>query len=159
VYDDEYMKTAQAQQIFHGSVGQDKYAGARVRAASDQPVMVSDTPRTPPLNTSGARPQKHSTRRRKHQIASWVDDPILWKLQRKAAEKRLSMSTTVRRLLRQVLSTDDETVDAALLPEMIEQSVARANRRIVAGLATFLVRIVFELGDIKAFSTNTLERV
>lgn len=66
------------------------------------------------------------------------------------------MSETIRGLLREILRQKYETQQAATLPELIESSVARANRRLVARMAFFLVRIAFDVGHLKVLSTNTL---
>jgi hypothetical protein len=150
------MKTAQAQNIFHGNVVPDKYVRSRVRTASDQPVTEGEPLRTPPASSARVRSKKRSTKRRLRQLATWVEDPIVFKIQQKARAKKMSMSATIRSLLITVLREDDDTIDAALAPEMIEASVARAVGRIVSGLVSFLVRHTFELGQVKALSTNTL---
>jgi hypothetical protein len=77
-------------------------------------------------------------------------------LKEHARSKRLSMSEAVRGLLREIMLQKLEKQQAAALPELIERAVRRANSRMAAGMASFLVRIVFELGDIKALSSNTL---
>jgi hypothetical protein len=150
------MKTAQAQNIFHGGVGQDKYAGARVRAASDQPVMVSGLPRTPLPDTTNPRSKKHSRQRRLSQLATWVEDPIVFKIRQKARKKNLSMSKTIRRLLIKALKDGDEAMDEALDPEMVAGQMARANSRLASRLTWFLVRLVFDVGNIKVLAANTL---
>jgi hypothetical protein len=97
------MKTTQAQKIFNAGVWQDKDATSRVRVASSQPVMVDDTPRTPPQNTKSTRLQNHSTRRKLRQVASWVDEPIREQLLIIAQSEGLSISQTIAALLREIL--------------------------------------------------------
>jgi hypothetical protein len=80
-------------------VRQDKDALVRVRIASAEPVMVDDTPRTPPQNTKSTRIQYHPTRRKLVQVASWVDEPIREQLLTIAQSEGLSMSQTIAALL------------------------------------------------------------
>ena len=97
------MKTAHAQKIVYAEVRQDKDAISRVRAGSAQPVMLSDDPRTPPKITKSQRLQNHSTKRKLHQVAAWLDEPIILQLQDLARVQHLSMSQTIRGLLEAVL--------------------------------------------------------
>ena len=150
------MNTAHAQHTTPRDVWQDKYARSRVRAASDQPVMDANPPRTPSVNTAGARTHKRSTKRRLCQIASWVDDPLMLQLKEHARSQKLSMSEAVRGLLREIMLQKLEKQQAAALPELIERAVGHAIRRMAAPLATFLVRLTFDVGQIKTLSTNTL---
>jgi hypothetical protein len=87
----------------HGDVGKDKDAVSRVRQASAQPVILSNTLRTPPKITKSQRLQNRSTKRKLHQVAAWVDDPIILQLQDLARVQHLSMSQTVRGFLTEIL--------------------------------------------------------
>jgi hypothetical protein len=73
-----------------------------------------------------------------------------------AADKHLSMSEAVRGLLREMMNQKLEKQYAAALPEMIDAAVARGLSRTATQTAYFLVTILFELGQVKDFSTNTL---
>jgi hypothetical protein len=139
----------------HGGVRQDKYAKPRVRAASDEPVMDTDPARTSRLNTTIPRPKKHSTKRRLSQLATWVEDPIVFKIQQKARQKGLSTSAVIRKLLAKAL-TDEESVDETLDMESLRDSLARENRRLGRRLAWLLVWLIYDVGHIKVLSTNTL---
>jgi hypothetical protein len=140
----------------HGGVGQDKDAVLRVRPASAQPVTLSETPRTPPQNTKSQRLQNRTTRRKLHQVAAWVDEPIILQLQDLARVQRLSMSQTIRGLLTDILRQKFHQQQAATLPELIDQAVAKANRTMATRMAWLLIRIAFDVGHIKVLATNTL---
>jgi hypothetical protein len=150
------MKTAQAQNIFHGGVRQDKYAGSRVRGASDQPVTLSDPARTPLSNTKTHRTKKGSTSRRLSQLATWVEDPIVFKVRKLARKKNLSMSKTLRRIVIKGLSEEDEDLDQALDTESLQESVKRDNRRLARRLSWLLIWLIFDVGHIKVHTTNIL---
>jgi hypothetical protein len=150
------MKTTQAQKIYNAKVWQDKDVSPRVRVVSSQPVMVRDAPRTQQLNTNTHRSQNHSTRRRLHQIASWVDDPIILQLQELARIQDLSMSQTIRGLLKEILQQRFEAQQAATLPEIIYKAVAKANRTLATRFAWLLVRIAYDTGHTKVLAANTL---
>ena len=140
----------------HGGVGQDKDAVLRVRHASAQPVMLSDDPRTPPRITKSQRLQNRSTKRKLHQVAAWVDEPIILQLQDLARVQHLSMSQTIRGLLQEILRQKFHQQQAATLPELIDQAVAKANRTMATRMAWLLMRIAFDVGHIKVLATNTL---
>jgi hypothetical protein len=91
------MKTAHAQKIVYAEVGQDKDAGLRVRQALQQPVIRSNTPRTPPKITKSQRLQNHSTKRKLHQVAAWVEEPIILQLQDMARVQHLLETDTLNR--------------------------------------------------------------
>ena len=140
----------------HGDVGQDKDAGSRVRQALAQPVILSSSPRTPPKHTKSPRVQNHSTKRKLHQVAAWVDEPIILQLQDLARVQHLSMSQTIRGLLTEILRQKFHQQQAATLPELIDQAVAKANRTMATRMAWLLIRIAFDVGHIKVLATNTL---
>jgi hypothetical protein len=140
----------------HGGVGQDKDAVPSVRQALQQPVMLSETPRTPPRITKFPRVQNHSTTRKLHQVAAWVDEPIILQLQDLARVQHLSMSQTIRGLLTDILRQKFHQQQAATLPELIDQAVAKANRAMATRMAWLLIRIAFDVGHIKVLATNTL---
>jgi hypothetical protein len=150
------MKNTQVQKIFNAGVWQDKDATSRVRIATSQPVMVGDTPRTPPQNTKSTRVQNHPTRRKLRQVASWVDEPIIAQLQELARSQGLSMSQTIHDLLKEILRQRFHQQQAATLPSLIEKAVAKSNRSLATRLAWLLVRIAFDTGQTRVLATNTL---
>jgi hypothetical protein len=137
-------------------VWQDKDALRRVRIATSQPVMVGDTPRTPPQNTKSTRVQNHPTRRKLRQVASWVDEPIIAQLQELARSQGLSMSQTIHDLLKEILRQKFHQQQAATLPSIIEKAVAKSNRSLATRMAWLLVRIAFDTGQTRVLATNTL---
>lgn len=150
------MKTTQAQKIFNAGVWQDKDATSRVRVASSQPVIVGNTPRTLPQNTKSTRVQNRDNRRKLVQVASWVDEPIREQLLTIAQSEGLSMSQTIAALLREILRQRFHNQQAATLPQIIEQAVAKANRSLATRIACLLVRIAFDTGQTRVLATNTL---
>jgi hypothetical protein len=139
----------------HGGVRPDKYADASVRGASSQPVTLSDPPAYARKNTKSNRSKKHSAKRRLSQLATWVEDPIVFTIRQKARKRGLSVSETLRKLILKALK-DEESVDEALDTESLRESVKRDNRRLARRLSWFLVRLVFDMGHIKVLATNTL---
>jgi hypothetical protein len=137
-------------------VWQDKDASSRVRVALREPVIVDDTPRTPQSNTKIPRSQNHSTRRKLRQVASWVDEPIIAQLQELARSQGLSMSQTIHSLLKEILRQKFHQQQAATLPSIIEQAVAKSNRALATRLVWLLVRIAFDTGQTRVLATNTL---
>src|SRR5947209_3705533 len=91
----------------HGGVRQDKYADSRVWGASDQPVMDSDPSRTSMSNSKNPRPKKRSRPPRLSQLATWVEDPIVFKIRKLARDKNISQSKALRRVVIKGLSAED----------------------------------------------------
>jgi hypothetical protein len=150
------MKTSQPQKISYAGVWQDKDATSRVRVASRQPVMVGNTPRTLPQNTKSTRVQNRANRRKLVQVASWVDEPIREQLLTIAQSEGLSMSQTIAALLREILRQRFHKQQAATLPQIIEQAVAKSHRSLATRLSWLLVRIAFDTGQTRVLATNTL---
>jgi hypothetical protein len=139
----------------HGGVRQVKYADSRVHISSRQPVTVSDDNVYAPKNTKSPRTKKRSTTRRLSQLATWVEDPIVFKVQQHARKKNLSMSKTLRKLLIKVLA-DEEGVEEALDTEALREAIARDNRRLAKRLIRFLLWLVYDVGQIKVLANNTI---
>ncbi len=66
------------------------------------------------------------------------------------------MSQTIRGLLTEILRQKFHQQQAATLPELINQAVAKANRSMATRMAWLLMRIAFDVGHIKVLATNTL---
>jgi hypothetical protein len=66
------------------------------------------------------------------------------------------MSQTIRGLLTDILRQKFHQQQAATLPELIDQAVAKSNRAMATRMAWLLIRIAFDVGHIKVLSTNTL---
>jgi hypothetical protein len=152
------MKTSQPQKISYAGVWQDKDASSRVRAASSQPVIVGNTPRTLSQNTKSTRVQNRANRRKLVQVASWVDEPIREQLLIIAQSEGLSMSQTIAALLREILRQRFHKQQAATLPQLIDQAVAKSHRSMATRLSWLLVRIAFDIGQTRVLATNTLGR-
>jgi hypothetical protein len=139
----------------HGGVWQDKYADSAVRGASDQPSTHSTPYAYARKNTKSHRTKKHSTKRRLSQLATWVEDPIVFKIRQKARKRDLSVSETIRKLLLKALK-DEESVDEALDTESLQESVKRDNNRLARRLSWFLVWLIYDAGQMKVLANNIL---
>jgi hypothetical protein len=140
----------------HGGVMPDKYADSRVRGASDQPVMDSASSRTSTSNSKNPRPKKRSRPPRLSQLATWVEDPIVFKIRKLARDKNLSQSKALRRIVIKGLSAEDGDLDEALDRESLRESVKRDNRRLARRLSWLLIWLLFDVSHIKAHTTNLL---
>jgi hypothetical protein len=140
----------------HGGVVQDKYADSRVRRALDQPVTLSGPSRTSLSNTKTPRAKKRSRPGRLSQLATWVEDPIVFKVRKLARDKNLSMSKALRRIVIKGLSAEDGALDEALDTESVRESVKRDNRRLGRRLSWLLIWLLFDVSHIKAHTTNLL---
>jgi molecular chaperone GrpE (heat shock protein) len=139
----------------HGGVRRDKYANSRVREASHQPVMDFDSPRTPSSNTAIPRTKKHSKKRRLSQMATWMEDPIVSQVERKARKRDVSKSAALREIVLIGLQHDPD-VDEALERESLRESHSRDIRMLAARLARLYVELLFDVGHIKALANNIL---
>jgi hypothetical protein len=139
----------------HGGVRQDKYAGARVHKASGRPVMDSDPARTSLSNTTIPRTKKHSKKRRLSQLATWVEDPIVFKVRKIARAQDLSLSAALREIILTGLK-DEVSADEALAKASLRESHARDTRQLGKRLMRFLVWLLYDVGQIKVLATNTL---
>jgi hypothetical protein len=139
----------------HGGVRPDKYANSRVHKASNQPVMDFDPARTSMSNTAIPRTKKHSKKRRLSQMATWVEDPIVSKVLRKARKRDLSISAALREIVLIGLKHDAD-VDEALEKESLRESHARDTRVLASRLARLLVELLFDVGQIKVLVNNIL---
>ena len=110
---------------------QDSRGVPRVRDVADEPVTVSDPARTSFSDTKTPRPKKHSKKRRLHQLATWVEDPIVLQIKDIARSYKphpVSISTAIRDLLKQILQQKFEKIHAAQLPTIIMKAVFKAFR-------------------------------
>jgi hypothetical protein len=139
-------------------VGQDKDAPLGVRFASVEPVIARDPPRPQEAGTTNSHAKPRSKRRRLQQVASWVDSSMKEQLLQMARSEGLSVSQTISALLKEILRQRFHQQQAALLPEIIKQTVTDANRTMVTRFAALLVRIAFDTGQTRVLATNTLGR-
>jgi hypothetical protein len=66
------------------------------------------------------------------------------------------MSQTIHSLLKEILRQKFHQQQAATLPSIIEQAVAKSNRALATRLVWLLVRIAFDTGQTRVLATNTL---
>jgi hypothetical protein len=133
-----------------------KYVDSRVWGASDQPVTPSDPSRTSHSNTKTQRTKKRSRPPRLSQLATWVEDPIVFKVRKLARDKNLSQSKALRRVVIKGLSAEDGELDEALDREALAERHARDNRRLARHLSWLLIWLIFDVSHIKAHTTNLL---
>ena len=122
---------------------QDNRGGPRVRIEADQPVTVAAPARTLVSDTEIPRPKKHSTKRRLHQLVTWVDDPLVVQVKdfaRSYKPEAVSVSTAIRDLLREIFALKFEKRQAAALPTIIMKAVCKAFRSLSNRLVYFDIR-------------------
>jgi hypothetical protein len=118
-------------------------------------VALSGPARTPLSNTTNPRTKKHSKKRRLSQLATWVEDPIVFKVRKKARAKDLSMSAALREIILTGLK-DEGSADEALEKASLRESHARDIRALGSRLAFLLVWLIYDVGYIKLLSSSTL---
>ena len=114
--------------IFEGKshtvgVMQDKYAPARIDAASGEPVRAA---------TLAPMPKRHgSNKRQTVEVAGYVKPPIRAELERIAKQQKLSLSKVVASLLEKAIQGQIDMQYGAMLRPVIEECVKREiNARI-----------------------------
>jgi hypothetical protein len=118
-------------------------------------VMDFDPARTSSLNTAIPRTKKRSKKRRLSQLATWVEDPIVFQVRQKSRKTGLSMSAALREIVLIGLKHDG-SVDAALERESLRESHARDTRVLASRLARLQVELLFDVGQIKVLVNNIL---
>jgi hypothetical protein len=103
-----------------------------------------------------SRTKKRSRPGRLSQLATWVEDPIVFKVRKLARDKNLSQSKALRRIVIKGLSAEDGELDEALDMESLRESVKRDNRRLGRRLSWLLIWLLFDVSHIKAHTTNLL---
>ena len=88
-------------------------------------------------------------------MATWMEDPIVSKVERKARKRDLSKSAALREIVLIGLAHDPD-VDAALERESLRESHSRDIRLLAARLARLYVELLFDVGHIKALANNIL---
>jgi hypothetical protein len=86
----------------------------------------------------------------------WAEDPIVFKVRKLARDKNLSISKAMRRIVLLGLSQEDGALDQALDIESLQERHARDNRRLARRLSWLLIWLIFDVGQIKAHTTNML---
>jgi hypothetical protein len=118
--------------------------------------MDSVPSRTSVSDTAIPRTKKHSRPPRLSQLATWVEDPIVFKIRKLARDKNLSQSKALRRVVIKGLSVEDGTLTEALDFESAQERHASDYRRLGKRLTRLLVMLIFDVGQIKAHTTNLL---
>jgi len=88
-------------------------------------------------------------------MATWMEDPIVSKVERKARKRDVSKSAALREIVLIGLQHDPD-VDAALERESLRESHSRDIRLLAARLARLYVELLFDVGHIKALANNIL---
>ena len=88
-------------------------------------------------------------------MATWMEEPIVSKVERKARKRDLSKSAALREIVLIGLAHDPD-VDAALERESLRESHSRDIRLLAARLARLYVELLFDVGHIKALANNIL---
>jgi hypothetical protein len=84
-----------------------------------------------------------------------VEDPIVFKVRKKARAKDLSMSAALREIILTGLK-DEVSADEALENASLRESHARDIRALASRLAFLLVWLIYDVGYIKLLSSSTL---
>jgi hypothetical protein len=85
-----------------------------------------------------------------------VEDPIVFKVRKLARDKSLSQSKALRRVVIKGLSVEDGDLNEALDFESAQERHASDYRRLGKRLTRLLVMLIFDVGQIKAHTTNLL---
>jgi molecular chaperone GrpE (heat shock protein) len=88
-------------------------------------------------------------------MATWVEDPIVSHVERKARKRALSKSAALREIVLIGLKHDPD-VEEALERESLRESHSRDIRMLAARLARLYVALLFDVGQIKALANNIL---
>jgi hypothetical protein len=151
------MKTAQAQNIFHGGVGQDKSGFASGRAASGEPASDFDVSDREQSETKSHRSKSGSTPSRAKVPMTFHIDPILKAdIQRRARLNGNSASSEGEAMLEAKAREDLHKQQADSLESTMERIHAKANRRMAKKFSFFLTAILFDVGETKVLTTNLL---
>ena len=92
------------------------------------------------------------------QITLWVRPTFKREIERIAKAEGLSVSKTGASLLERSLQTYVDMQFSSFLVPVIEKVVRVEMRKITERLATLLVRVAFDTGQIRSISTNILSR-
>jgi hypothetical protein len=151
------MKTAQAQNIFHGGVVQDKSLRQSDRGASGEPASDWGASDRGPLETKSHRSKSGSTPSRAKVPMTFHIDPILKAdIQRRARLNGNSASSEGEAMLEAKAREDLHKQQAENLETTMERIHAKANRRMAKKLSFFLTAILFDVGETKVLTTNLL---
>ena len=88
-------------------------------------------------------------------MATWMEDPIVSQVERKARKRDVSKSAALREIVLIGLQHDPD-VDEALERESLRESHSRDIRALASRLARLYVELLFDVGHIKALANNIL---
>ncbi len=142
-----------------GGVRQDKRAFLRARTASHQPASLKNDMRAHATSTKNIRSRNRNEQKRQTvQLTLWVKPIVKTELARIAEQERLSVSATGSAFLEKALQEHIDMQYGALLEPVIKQCIAKEIQGMSTRLAWLLVRVAFDVGQIRGLSTNILGR-
>jgi hypothetical protein len=147
------------QQRLLSSVRQDKSAASRARIPTLQPAAPETGMRTYPLTSNPARSHtKPPPKRRTVPLTLWVQPVVKAELQRKAQLEGLSVSAAGGALLNKALQQHIDLQYGAFLRPVIENEIKKQLQGMSTRLARLLIRVAFDVGQIRSLVTNILGR-
>jgi hypothetical protein len=142
-----------------GGVRQDKRAFLRARTASHQPASLENDMRAQAIATENIRSRNRNGQKRKTvQLTLWVKPIVKTELEQIAEQEGLSISATGSAVLEKALQEHIDMQYGALLEPVIKQCIAKEIEGMSTRLAWLLVRVAFDVGQIRGLSTNILGR-
>jgi hypothetical protein len=100
----------------------------------------------------------HSNKRKTVILSLWVNPQLKAEIKRLADKEQVSVSKTGAALLEEAIRQQLHVQHAVLLQPIIEQAIAKQMQGMSNRLAWLLVRIAFDVGQIRGLSTNILGR-
>ncbi len=142
-----------------GGVRQDKRAESGARVTSTQPLRSATMRRAQAMNRELSRSQNQNSGIEKRQpITIWIRPIARTLLQRKAQSEDLSLSAAGAAIFERAIQADLDMQYGALLKPIIEQTITKQMQGMTTHLAWLLVRIAFDVGQIRGLVTNILGR-
>ncbi len=142
-----------------GGVRQDKRAFLRARKASPQPARYKEVMRAQQMKSNNARSQNSNKQKRQTvQLTLWVKPIVKAELERIAKQEGLTVSAAGAVFLEKALQQNIDMQYGALLKPIIEQTITKQMRGMSTRLAWLLVRVAFDVGQVRGMTTNILGR-
>jgi hypothetical protein len=142
-----------------GGVRQDKRAFLRARTASRQPASLENDMRAHAIATENIRSRNRNEQKRKTvQLTLWVKPIVKTELEQIAEQEGLSISATGSAVLEKALQEHIDMQYGALLEPVIKQCIAKEIQGMSTRLAWLLVRVAFDVGQMRGMTTNILGR-
>jgi hypothetical protein len=144
------------QQRLLSSVRQDKRALFSARTASPQPAPDTKSVRAQAVPQKRVRSHSHLTTHEKAvKVTLWVEPGVKAEVQRIAQLEGLSVSATGGALLQQALQQYIDLQYGPLLRPVIQDEIKKR----LQGYTRFLVRVAFDVGQIRSLVTNILGKL